>query len=69
MNTLQKEYYQFQINACNIGIEKAAEYAAKLGFSSVEVFSNCMVEGDLAFLDVESAGKAREVCLHECLAE
>lgn len=43
------------------GIEKAAEYAAKLGFSSVEVFSNCMVEGDLAFLDVESAKKARDV--------
>lgn len=43
------------------GIERAAEYAASLGFSSVEVFSNCMVEGDMVFPDVTSAEKAREI--------
>lgn len=43
------------------GIEKAAAYAAGLGFSSVEIFDNCMEEGERPFGDASTAEKAREI--------
>lgn len=43
------------------GIEKAAAYAAGLGFSSVEIFDNCMEDEERPFADIASAEKARKV--------
>ena len=54
-------YSGFSEMVGKVGIEKAAEYALGLGFTSVEIFSNSVDGIANTIPDVNSAKKAREV--------
>ncbi len=54
-------YAQFSNMVIQKGIEETAAYAAGLGFSSVEVFEDCINSVQWSFPDVASATAAKEV--------
>lgn len=54
-------YAKFSNIVSERGIEYAARYAVKLGFSSVEIFANAEQPGNYAIADLESAQYARQV--------
>lgn len=54
-------YAKFSNMVLQEGIEKAAEYASRLDFSSVELFADCTTSGKWPFSDAASAEEAKAV--------